>query len=1349
MDTKMEAVEDTITCRGTCDKKVWPKHGRSNFLTHITRAKKCKILYTTEEIEEFKKLSYLQKKKRQIETYDENEKNKKLERQRKSYGKNSKKNLERQRKTYDAEKRNRKYNQNRKKVLKQQQLKYNSKPPKPPSTMKERLLKFAHECKYGPIFVCVCCMRLLFKRGANKITNNFEEQLFGSQMIDYLQTEIESEDPNDNLEIQKNRSKSRKLEWKQNKRLKESLKVHGAHYICCSCRDYLEKTEMPPRCAKNNLEYQEIPDCLQLSNLERQLICKDLVFIKIRQLRPTRMDAMNDHVINVPIEDDDIIKTVMSLPRTEKNNGMVTVGLKRDMKYSNFHKLQMIRPEKVYEALLYLKDNHPSYKDIIIPSLHDWKKEMSDRDEDTLKESTVGSDANLDDEMSGEETEQRGRYQLPNQSEENVFNSTTCLYSENPLADVIGKFTIFFNCRKFLKYMLLFFLSFFFLVNTSNKPMRKLPKRNGDIVHVIAPGQRKKLSNWLSEEDHDINAFPDLFPNGRCGLNDAERTRKISPGQNYSQKVLNVDPRFSQDPDFIFIAQQSLEKHRFENQISISCQRGVLLNGSEELKSNKAIDVFKDIPGTPSYWKKVRNDLFARMEQLGPFHFFFTLSAAEMHWPEVATSVLHSLGNKISYEAGWEEDETKIKIEDVSGVSMSLPEYKKRNIRNKTEYFKKHFLLITRIFDNKVKAFIALLKATGKIDNYTYRIEFQIRGMPHLHGVFWLKEEEIKPCKDENGKYIDEKVAEMIDTWISCSLDTGNKELDKLVAEVNVHGHTNSCQKGKQAGCRFNFPKLPSRRTLIAYPISPDLDDEEKKIELKRSKDILNKVKNRLEELSNEDIDNLDNSLDHFLKELDIDIEAYEKALTFSERGKVVVLKRTLKERNVNNYNMEFMLAWRANLDIQFCYDGFAIVTYLTDYITKTDAGVTKALQKSVNESKDCNDFDRLNNMKRAYFTQRQVSASEAVYRLIDGLHLTASSVKSKFVATGFPENRSGFYKKVTGGDVDEDEDNENEDDDDEMEWDVNFEDNCRTINIPGREGNFKKVSEIHVKYANRPDHLEKMCLAQFATTYNYSTKPANVIFSEGVSGEKGCLSFYGTKEKVPKYIRLKKNGYMQARNSPFIMRIHSSKKKKADEGKYSELLLYFPWRSEAKLREGFNDTFNVNYDIIMKNKQQIYPNSNMIDEMRDILENNDDTRPKHLCEMIDPAGEQENLDDMEIQEPLDTSEFPQEESAPINVKSVGLLFKKIEVQEHDVLLNMARSLSFEQRIAFDLIVQFCKSISRLKKGAKIRINAPNIIVTGKCLHNITLAYIQFFLYLNRWWRCRKKSFDTHNISMD
>jgi hypothetical protein len=65
---------------------------------------------------------------------------------------------------------------------------------------------------------------------------------------------------------------------------------------------------------------------------------------------------------------------------------------------------------------------------------------------------------------------------------------------------------------------------------------------------------------------------------------------------------LNKNKKFSKDPDFVFVAQQYLEKHSFENQISISLQRGVLTNaleGGKEIRSHNAIDVFKVIPGTP------------------------------------------------------------------------------------------------------------------------------------------------------------------------------------------------------------------------------------------------------------------------------------------------------------------------------------------------------------------------------------------------------------------------------------------------------------------------------------------------------------------------------------------------------------------------------------------------------------------------------------------------------------------------------------------------------------------------------------------------------------------------------
>ena len=169
----------------------------------------------------------------------------------------------------------------------------------------------------------------------------------------------------------------------------------------------------------------ETPDSLKLSNIEKQLIAKDLVFIKVRKLPVSRMDSMNDRIINVAIEDEDIIKEVTSLPRTEKNSGMVTVGMKRKLDLKNYHKLGMIRPEAIYDALVYLQKNHPEYKNIDIGKMDDWINPQDDE---------YGSNSSGSSEESESEDEDPSG---------NIFNLTTCLLPEEPLNDVIGNF--FFN----------------------------------------------------------------------------------------------------------------------------------------------------------------------------------------------------------------------------------------------------------------------------------------------------------------------------------------------------------------------------------------------------------------------------------------------------------------------------------------------------------------------------------------------------------------------------------------------------------------------------------------------------------------------------------------------------------------------------------------------------------------------------------------------------------------------------------------------------------------------------------------------------------------------------------------
>ena len=60
-------------------------------------------------------------------------------------------------------------------------------------------------------------------------------------------------------------------------------------------------------------------------------------------------------------------------------------------------------------------------------------------------------------------------------------------------------------------------------------------------------------------------------------------------------------------------------------------------------------------------------------------------------------------------------------------TAQSLDEYEDRQ---KHKFYKDHFLLITRLFDNHVKAFINnILMANKDVEHYSYRIEFQVRAV--------------------------------------------------------------------------------------------------------------------------------------------------------------------------------------------------------------------------------------------------------------------------------------------------------------------------------------------------------------------------------------------------------------------------------------------------------------------------------------------------------------------------------------------------------------------------------------------------------------------------------------------
>ena len=319
-------------------------------------------------------------------------------------------------------------------------------------------------------------------------------------------------------------------------------------------------------------------------------------------------------------------------------------------------------------------------------------------------------------------------------------------------------------------------------------------------------GQGQVPTNWIREENHDVIAFPELYPDGKGGVN-AKRHVKLCKTDFFSTKFLNKNKMYAKNSDYLFVAQQYLERHLLESNISVAGQKGKIdkrPDGTKLISFNSAFDIFGKIPGTPQYWKNYRNELFARMEQLGPFHFFFTLSAAEMLWPEVTTAILQYENqiDKIIYETGWEDDEEKIKLYFRGKAEpQSLKDYKDYE-RGQHKSYKDHFLLITRIFDNRVKAFINnILMANEHVEHFSYRIEFQVRGLPHLHGVFWLNESSIE--KYLNGNTFDDApdtfIGNFISQWISCSLDTGDKKLNDLQKRLMSTSTQNHAREGTRS----------------------------------------------------------------------------------------------------------------------------------------------------------------------------------------------------------------------------------------------------------------------------------------------------------------------------------------------------------------------------------------------------------------------------------------------------------------------------------------------------------------------------------------------------------------------
>ncbi|CAG2195133.1 unnamed protein product [Mytilus edulis] len=471
-------------------------------------------------------------------------------------------------------------------------------------------------------------------------------------------------------------------------------------------------------------------------------------------------------------------------------------------------------------------------------------------------------------------------------------------------------------------------------------------------------------------------SFPAQFPEGLFGSFDNNRPVHLTRTRYFHARLLSGDMRFSTDSSYIFYAQYLSELEQVISKVSIALRKSSgkdtagnnitasMLTDRNQLKSLLSTDqgykFLTPIRGTPPYWQSVLKDLLATIRQLGIPTWFATFSAADMRWSEIINLLMEQQKSTQSFEdLDWTAKSEILRLNPVMNAVM-----------------------FDHRFHTFLKEIIIKRSIVGKVKDHFHRIEFQQRGSPHAHCLFWIED------------------APLLDKADDQTISTVDPELHEIVSSVQQHSkhHTKSCKK-KGTTCRFHFPRPPSEKTFISRRQS--LADPKIKKPPQQLKDHAQSVLHNLWTIINNE--NLgDITTDRLFAAAGITQKDLEDASNILTKRNTVTLKRSPSDLWINQYNPDLLRCWNANMDIQFITDAYSCVMYIISYISKAEREMGIVLENASKEAAagNCNAQQAMKKVGGAYFRQREVSAQEAVYRVC-GLHLKESSRKVQFVPVG------------------------------------------------------------------------------------------------------------------------------------------------------------------------------------------------------------------------------------------------------------------------------------------------------------------------------------------------------------
>nr|XP_022298213.1 uncharacterized protein LOC111107339 [Crassostrea virginica] len=860
--------------------------------------------------------------------------------------------------------------------------------------------------------------------------------------------------------------------------------------------------------AVNNLALEAIPkELMELNFLEKHLIALHIPFMKVMALPHGNQRNIHGPVVCVPSD----LRKVTNLPMKSGEDLLLRVKLKRKLNYKGYHEYQFVNPKHIHEALAFLKQNNHWYEHVSINT------DCHDNDEQEIPEEK-------DEEMLSENVQEPPEEnEVPQDVNElHTVATDTCLQPVDIAQEVLDHYF--------------------------------------DDIYDIAPGEGNNPVRLLQEYGNEAKTFPYLFPSGRFSWSEQRETR-ITLSRYFNNRLMNSDDRFAKDTNYIFFSQfvsdlnQVIEKTQISIRKCLGSLEGYqpvtssMVQNPETLsrlmKTDEALRFMQPIRGTPAYWSSAQKDLFAMLRQLGIPTWFCSFSAAEHRWNDAVASILkHQNDNRDPTTLDWSD---------------------------KNEILRTNPVTVARMFEHRFHVFqteVIFSKAEpiGKVTDFFQRVEFQQRGSPHMHCLYWI---ENAPKLDQDGE---ETVCDFIDKYVSCAVPSENEdeELRSIVLAVQQHSkkHSKSCRK-KGSECRFNFPRPPSVNTFINSPQEEGVSENDPEvIDLKQeqllAKQILLSVWNEVQDLDDS------KTTEDIFNNINLTQEQYEEAHKSLAKKRSIVLQRNPDELWINQYNPCLLKCWDANMDIQFVLDPFSCIVYIVSYISKSEKEMGMLLKQTKIEAEEGNASARstLKKIGSAYLNHREVGAQEAVYRVCN-LKMKECSRKVVFIPVG--ENTTRLTKPLSqlkrkaSSECDRSND-ENEGDEDESDiW----------------------MTNIVERYENRPDDplFQDMCLAEFCSEFRVLAKsqipktPNKNVFE--LKNSKGFIQ-------------------RRTRSKPAIIRYPRFNVKKMSEKYYQcHLQLFLPYRTKAHLKPPSFDLYQTFYDngyVRIQGKQDIQSVKDVVD---------------------------------------------------------------------------------------------------------------------------------------------------------